>query len=136
MCDEGPEACQQLFARRHVSFQPHPRARPVVQIAAVGGSIGGRRHRRTPSPERHGMAAAAIAAALVHCDTPLALIGAAHFSISLAVNLPRYSGLRRSGATIMAPRPCKRSRTDGVFIAATVVSLSFLTISAGVPLGR
>src|ERR1017187_126228 len=43
MRDEGPEACQQLFARRHVSFQPHPRARPVVQIAAVGGSIGGRR---------------------------------------------------------------------------------------------
>src|ERR1039458_7696774 len=40
MRDEGPEACQQLFARRHVSFQPHPRARPVVQIAAVGGSSG------------------------------------------------------------------------------------------------
>src|ERR1039457_5162944 len=36
MRDEGPEACQQLFARRHVSFQRHPRARPVVQIAAVG----------------------------------------------------------------------------------------------------
>src|ERR1022692_2375049 len=36
MRDVPPEACQQLFARRHVSFQRHPRARPVVQIAAGG----------------------------------------------------------------------------------------------------
>src|SRR5713101_1662042 len=43
MLDEGPETSQQLFTRRQVFFQPHPRARPVVQIAAVGGSIGGRR---------------------------------------------------------------------------------------------
>ena len=43
MLDEGPETSQQLFTRWQVFFQSHPRARPVVQIAAVGGSIGGRR---------------------------------------------------------------------------------------------
>src|SRR5260370_12668944 len=43
--DEWPEASQQLFTRRQVFFQPHPRAWPVVQIAAVGGSIAGRRQR-------------------------------------------------------------------------------------------
>src|SRR6202022_2172053 len=42
MLDEGPEASDQFFPWRQVFFQPHPRARPVVQIAAVGGSIGGR----------------------------------------------------------------------------------------------
>src|SRR5437762_2331062 len=30
---------------------------------------------------------------------PVALIGPAHFATSLATNLPRYSGVRRSGAT-------------------------------------
>ena len=33
--------------------------------------------------------------------TPLALIGAAHRSISRGMNLARYSGPRRSGATIL-----------------------------------
>jgi hypothetical protein len=43
MLDEWPEANHQFFTRRQIFFQSHPRARPVVQIAAVGGSIGGRR---------------------------------------------------------------------------------------------
>src|SRR5713226_8519735 len=43
MLDEWPEANHQLFTRREVFFQSHPRARPVVQIAAVDRSIGGRR---------------------------------------------------------------------------------------------
>jgi hypothetical protein len=38
MFDEGPEASHQLFSWRQVFFQPHPGARPVVQIAAVDGS--------------------------------------------------------------------------------------------------
>ena len=40
MLDEGPETSQQLFTRRQVFFRPHSRARPLVQIAAVGGSVG------------------------------------------------------------------------------------------------
>src|SRR5260370_24302297 len=43
MLDEWPEANNQFFPWRQVFFQYHPRAVPVVQIAAVGGSIGGRR---------------------------------------------------------------------------------------------
>ena len=43
MLDEWPEASNQFFTWRQVFFQSHPRARPVVQIAAVGRSIGGRR---------------------------------------------------------------------------------------------
>src|ERR1019366_9821727 len=43
MLDEWPEASNQFFPGRQVFSQPHPRARPVVQIAAVGGSIGGQR---------------------------------------------------------------------------------------------
>ena len=42
MLDEWPEANNQFFPRRQVFFQSHPRARPVVQIAADGGSIAGR----------------------------------------------------------------------------------------------
>ena len=34
-----------------------------------------------------------------YIDTPLALIGPSHFFTSLATNLARYSGERRSGAT-------------------------------------
>ena len=41
--DEGPEASHELFSWRQVFFQSHPGARPGVQIAAVGGRIGGRR---------------------------------------------------------------------------------------------
>jgi hypothetical protein len=43
MLDEWPEASNQFFPWRQVFFQSHPRARPVVQITAVGGSTGGRR---------------------------------------------------------------------------------------------
>jgi len=43
MLDEWPEANHQFFTWRQVSFQSYPRALPVVQIAAVGGSIRGRR---------------------------------------------------------------------------------------------
>src|ERR1700722_14659976 len=42
MLDEGSEAGHQLFSWRQVFFQPHPGARPAVQIAAVGGCIRGR----------------------------------------------------------------------------------------------
>src|SRR5262244_2216672 len=68
--------------------------------------------------------------------TPLALIGPAHFSISLLTNWPRYSGVARSSGTITAPSPSSRSLTAGVFIAWTVASLSFLTTSAGASFGR
>src|SRR5260370_27334662 len=43
MLHEWPEANHQFLTWRQVFFQSHPRARPVVQVAAVGGSIGGRR---------------------------------------------------------------------------------------------
>ncbi len=43
MLDEGAEASHQFFPWRQVFFQPHPGARPVVLVTAVGGSIGGRR---------------------------------------------------------------------------------------------
>ncbi len=43
MLDEGSEASHQLFSWRQVFFQLHPGARPDVQIAAIGGCIGGRR---------------------------------------------------------------------------------------------
>jgi hypothetical protein len=66
--------------------------------------------------------------------TPLALIGAAHFSILLLRNCPRYSGVAQSSETITAPSPLSRSRTAGVFIAWT--ACSFLTTSAGAPFGR
>src|SRR3954470_21486151 len=56
--------------------------------------------------------------------TPLALIGAAHFSISLVTNAARYSGERRSGATSIAPRPCSRSFTIGESIACSIASCS------------
>src|SRR6266403_2199148 len=43
MLDEWPEANHQFFTWWQVFFQSHPRARPVIQIAAVDRSIGGRR---------------------------------------------------------------------------------------------
>ena len=39
MLEEGPEASHEFFSWRQVLFQPHPGARPVVQIAAVGSCI-------------------------------------------------------------------------------------------------
>src|SRR6266481_8105677 len=47
-------------------------------------------------------------------DTPLALIGGAHFLISLRRNPARYSGVARSGSTRVAPRLSTRWRTAGV----------------------
>src|SRR5215470_11239862 len=67
---------------------------------------------------------------------PLALIGAAHFSISPLTKPPRYSGVARSSDTITAPRFASRSLTAGVCIASSAASCSFLTISAGAFLGR
>src|SRR5262249_38423835 len=67
--------------------------------------------------------------------TPLALIGAAHFSISLRTNLPSHSGERSLGAATVAPRPSSRCFTDAVSIAATIAALTFFTTASGVPLG-
>src|SRR5262245_65779815 len=67
---------------------------------------------------------------------PAALIGPAHFSISLATNFCRNSGERRSGATTSAPSSFSRAATAGVVSVATPASLSRCTIAAGVPLGR
>lgn len=53
---------------------------------------------------------------------PLALIGAAHFSISLFTNLPRDFGVARSFDTTCAPTLASASLTGGVFIACTVSS--------------
>jgi len=46
-------------------------------------------------------------------DTPLALIGPDHLSISAATNLAKYSGLRRSAGATSSPTALKRSRTNG-----------------------
>src|SRR6266542_1041791 len=68
--------------------------------------------------------------------TPLALMGPAHFSISLSTNRCRYSGDRRSGPTRSTPISFVRACTAGTFMALTVASLSFRTIAAGAPFGR
>ena len=68
-------------------------------------------------------------------DTPLALIGAAHFSISLGMNFARYSGVRRSDGMTLMPRPFSRSRTAGVSTASFIASLRRRTITSGAPLG-
>src|SRR5215471_9401524 len=67
---------------------------------------------------------------------PLALIGAAHFSISLLTKPPRYSGVARSSDTITAPRFASRSLTEAVCMASSAASCSFLTIAAGAFFGR
>src|SRR5262249_42676570 len=46
-------------------------------------------------------------------ETPLALIGPAHFLISVSTNLCRYSGELRSRATRSAPISCMRVFTAG-----------------------
>src|SRR3954464_15449989 len=68
--------------------------------------------------------------------TPAALIGAAHFSISLLRNCPRYCGVVRSSDTTWAPAFSNASRTAGVFMACTTALLSLLTTASGAPLGR
>src|SRR5262249_1245282 len=120
----------QAQGQRKVSRQGHGHARRYRLLArdqrrdrtGVSGAINGicvREARAKQSPV-----------------TPLALIGPAHFSISLLRNWPRYSGVARSSETITAPSPSSRSFTVGVFIASTAASLSFLTISASAPFGR
>src|SRR5438094_9277420 len=69
-------------------------------------------------------------------DTPLALIGAAHFLISLTTNSARYSVLRRSGGATRSPVLSSRRRTSGVSSASLSARLSRLTIVLGVALGR
>src|SRR5262245_33304180 len=69
-------------------------------------------------------------------DIPAAWIGGFHFLISAATNPLKYSGDRRSGATMVAPNSLNRACTAGVSIAATVASWSLWTTAAGVPLGR
>ena len=49
---------------------------------------------------------------------PLALMGAAHRSISLGTNFARYSGVRRAGGGMVTPMPLKRSRVAGVSTAS------------------
>jgi hypothetical protein len=62
----------------------------------------------------------------------VALMGPAHFSISLFTNCPRLE-LARSSDTIIAPSPSRRSRTVGVFIASRAASCSLLTIQEQPP---
>src|SRR5205085_7980579 len=70
--------------------------------------------------------------AAVHSPcTPEALIGPAHFSISLGMYLARYSGLRRSGGMTVTPTAARRSRTDGVSIVSPAALLSLRTIASG-----
>src|SRR6266849_2584021 len=69
-------------------------------------------------------------------DTPLALIGAAHFAISAGMNVARYSRLRRSGATTVTPTLSSRSRTAGESSASLVALASRRTTRPGVPLGN
>jgi hypothetical protein len=45
--------------------------------------------------------------------TPLALMGLAHLSISLATNFVKYCGPLRSAGTTASPMASKRSRTEG-----------------------
>ena len=52
-------------------------------------------------------------------ETPLALIGPAHFSISVSTNFCRYSGELRSRATRSAPISCIRVFTAGVLMVAS-----------------
>src|SRR5215831_17063672 len=55
-------------------------------------------------------------------ETPLALIGPAHFSISVSTNFCRYSGELRSRATRSAPISCIRVFTAGLLMVASVAA--------------
>ena len=69
--------------------------------------------------------------------TPDALIGTAHFSISLFTNWPRYCGVMSLvGDDLGAERLQACRATCGDFIASTAAALSFATISAGAFFGR
>src|SRR5262249_25111864 len=67
---------------------------------------------------------------------PLALMGAAHRSISLGTNFVRYSGVRRSGGGMVTPMLSKRSRTAGASTASFTALARCRTVSSGVPLGK
>ena len=58
--------------------------------------------------------------------TPDALIGTAHFSISLFTRSARYCGVISLGVAIFAPRPASLPLTAGDFIASTAAALSVL----------
>src|SRR5215510_1016365 len=103
-------------------------ARPRAQIGVAAG--GSRRHGTTKLKR---MARGAWSPARQLSDAPLALIGAAHFSTSLATNRCRYSGERRSGATTVAPSSLNRSCTEGASNAETVAACSAFMMPAGVP---
>src|SRR5438046_2029071 len=62
---------------------------------------------------------------LIHSTlTPLALIGTAHFAISLLTYSLRYSGVASSSETTSAPSSVSLSRTAGVCIAVSAASWS------------
>src|SRR5215211_5385524 len=69
-------------------------------------------------------------------DAPADLMGPAHFSISRAKKLARYSGLRRSAATGVAPSASSRSRTVAVSSVSPKAALRRRTIASGVPAGK
>src|ERR1041384_5948695 len=69
------------------------------------------------------------------CKPPEMIAPSQRFTSS-ATNLARYSGERRSGATLVTPLSCILALTAGVSIAACVAALSLATTSAGAPLGR
>jgi hypothetical protein len=55
---------------------------------------------------------------------PLSLMGLAHFSISLTTNFARYSGVRFSGGTMLAPRSARRLATASSFKVSTTDACS------------
>src|SRR5262249_37422896 len=68
-------------------------------------------------------------------ETPLALIGPAHFSISVSTNFCRYSGELRSPATRSAPISCIRVFTAGGVFVVGGAGGGFLLSAAGVSFG-
>src|SRR5262249_62378449 len=69
-------------------------------------------------------------------ETPLALIGPAHFLISVSTNLCRYSGELRSRATRSAPISCIRVFTAGGVVVGGGAGRRLLANAAGVSLGE
>src|SRR5262249_58078839 len=69
-------------------------------------------------------------------ETPLALIGLAHFSISVSTNFCRYSGELRSPATRSAPISCIRVFTAGGVMVAALGAGRLPAVAPGGPLGE
>src|SRR5207248_4523516 len=67
---------------------------------------------------------------------PAAWIGLAQRSISCGTSLAKYSGVRRSPATMSRPRSSRRLRSVGSSSASLIALLSLRTIGSGAPLGR